>query len=111
MFAKIRSLFRWCAGVLLCTAFIVLFVNNRERMTIDVFPLPYIVEFPKYLYALFFVGLGLLLGWLITARSYWRVKGINKQMTQKIAALENELAGLKVEQIVSLPSSASSTKP
>jgi uncharacterized integral membrane protein len=98
VFRKIRSLIRWCFAVSLCTAFTVFAVNNRDTMMIDLFPFPFIVELPKFLYSIFFLVCGLLIGWYSCGSRIWKLSLLHRQDEQKIAALENEVAGYVSEQ-------------
>jgi lipopolysaccharide assembly protein A len=95
---KVVSLIRWCLAIFVCILFTVFAVNNRDIMTIDLFPFPFIAELPKFLYSIFFLLCGLLLGWYSCSKKIWHLSSVHRKDELKIAALENEIAGYAAEQ-------------
>ncbi len=111
MIHKLVSLLRWFAAVFFCTMFVVFAVSNRDSMTLDLFPLPYVMELPKFLYAVVFLSIGVLIGWYSCYKKIWRLSALHRKDEVRIAALENELAGHAAEQTVSTSTVSLPPKP
>ncbi len=90
------SLFKWLF-LLLLTALLVLFaVVNRHDMLISLYPLPYQLELPVYLFVAFFFFIGFIIAWLlITIRHTGDALALRKSR-KRVEALENELRGLRI---------------
>lgn len=93
------SLFKWLIILLLTLALIVFAVMNRGLLNISLFPLPYEISLPIYLFVLIFFLTGFGMAWLmLSARRAG--DGINsRRYKRKIDALENELRGLRMQKV------------
>lgn len=86
------------AIILAGAIFVILFaVSNRETVSVELWPLPFLVEAPLYL--LFF--LGLLIGALIGAAAAWIAgRGERRELRRRrrrIEALERELSATQAQ--------------
>lgn len=78
-------------------------IVNRELVAFSLFPLPYILELPKFLFVLILFVLGYLAGALIVGMHVARLKRELKAREKRIAALENEVTARRAEQNAGLP--------
>ena len=99
MFARLfRTLKLWLAFAL--TALLILFaIVNREFIEISLFPMPYVLELPKFLIAIICFGAGLMVGGILMSRKTSRVRRNYKHEQKRTAALENEVKSLHHEQL------------
>ncbi len=92
--------------LVICTALFATFsVSNRETVALSFFPLPYDIELPKFLLVLLAVLFGALLASLFTGLTLFRNMLERFRNRRKIAALKNEVEGLRIEKPAELPRS------
>lgn len=78
-------------------------VANREMMGISFFPIPYDIAMPKFLFILFCVMLGVVLGGLLLGMRNMQLSSTIKQQQQRINALEGEISAVRAERAHLLP--------
>jgi putative membrane protein len=90
------ALVKWLT-LLLLTALLVLFaVVNRHDLMISLYPLPFELELPVYLFVAFFFLMGFMISWLLmSVRNATDALALRK-CRKRIEALENELRGLRL---------------
>lgn len=93
-FAKVLSLL---IGVPLAVLVVVFAIANRQAVTVDFWPLPFLVELPLAVVLMVSVIGGFLVGalghWLASAPQRWRAHSA----TRRAEAAEAELAALRAE--------------
>lgn len=78
------------------TVLVVLFaVSNRAAVSAELFPLPFTLEAPLYLYVLVALVVGLLTGSAITWIYGHRARAVAKRESKRAARLEKELVELR----------------
>lgn len=97
-------LFKWLVILLVTLALIVFAVVNRSVVTISLFPLPYEMALPLYLFVLIFFLCGFCIAWLLVSARRAGDAMTARRYKRRIDALENELRGLRLQR-ASLPSS------
>ena len=79
---------------------VVFAVSNRGKIDITIFPLPYAMSMPLFLFAIIMFALGLLTAWFISRISLFGYRKLNKGFEKRIDALQNEISALRAEQLV-----------
>lgn len=80
------------------TLLLVLFcVVNREAVELSLFPLPYTIALPTYLFTLLFLVIGYSIAALIGSSKRLSQTFRLKRQSKRLDALENEVQGLKHE--------------
>lgn len=83
--------------ILVTLAFAAFAVANHGDISLDFSPLPYTAELPTFLLILLCIMLGAATAGLFTMGGQFRTWNDLRQAKKRIAALENELGGLKAE--------------
>jgi lipopolysaccharide assembly protein A len=78
---------------------IVFAVGNREKISVSLFPLPYEISIPLFIFTIIIFIMGILTGWFLTRLKVSKTLYNNKKDKAKIGALENEVAAIKSEQL------------
>ena len=94
MLKRIAKIFLYGLLVLIGVVFS---VSNRARSELTLFPLPYAVTVPIFLFAIAVLLLGLLLGWALARLKIARTVRHDKATAARVVALENELKALRSE--------------
>jgi len=106
--AGFLKLFKFFLYFTLIVLGVIFAVSNRSRVSLTFFPLPFNVEMPLFLFAIVVLTLGIWLGWMIAHWGGFRYRRARKNADKRVAALENELGGLRARPLVkpaSLPPS------
>jgi len=93
--------FKWLFLLLLTLLLVVFIVVNRHSVAISLFPLPYEVQLPAYLFVLIFFLCGFFMSWLFMSTRRTTSSLALKQCKKRIEALENELRGLRLGRAIS----------
>ncbi len=72
-------------------------VSNRTKIELTLFPLPYAISVPIFLFGITIFLCGLLLGWTILKFKMVRAVRHDKASVARVVALENELSALRSE--------------
>lgn len=95
------STLKRAVGFLLLVAvsavFIIFAVTNRDYVELNLSPLSYSAEMPKFLWVLACIALGAGIAVLFMMFSFIRCRHELRQARRRIMALENEIGGLKSE--------------
>ena len=78
-------------------------VDNRGEVDLNLFPLPYTLKTRLFLFTIVVFSAGVLLGWVLGHFKIFRHRSAHKQAARKVAAMENELAALRAEQLARPP--------
>jgi len=75
-------------------------VSNRSKIDLTFFPFPYTVSMPIFMLAAIILLIGVFVGWSL--EKFATVKYIRsyKESLKRIAALENEISGLRAEKSI-----------
>ena len=79
---------------------VVFAVSNRGKVDITIFPLPYAISVPLFLFAIIMFAVGLLTGWLISKFSLLKYRKASKESGKRVEALQNEISALRSEQLI-----------
>jgi uncharacterized membrane protein YciS (DUF1049 family) len=104
MFQTVKKVFKLCIYAIVILLGVTFAVGNRARVDVSFFPLPYAASVPLFLFAIIIFALGILLGWLIARYGSLKSHLSHKKANNRIAALENELAALRSQQLIKSPS-------
>lgn len=75
---------------------VVLFaLSNRDRVAIELFPLPFVMELPLFLLPLGGAALGLVMGAVIMWLSGYKARQMAKRDAKRLEKLEKELAEIR----------------
>lgn len=86
------------------TVFLVVFCAvNRSPVSLNLFPFPYILELPLFVFALFCVSIGVVFGGFSVACKLRKTRRKLRNSLSRIEALENEIKSLRVEHENKLP--------
>jgi uncharacterized integral membrane protein len=93
-------LFRYVLLLLLTLFFIVFAVSNREAVQLSLFPFPYTAETPLFVMVLMSFMLGTAVAGTVAALTVFHRRWELANAKRHIAALENEVGGLRAERNV-----------
>lgn len=100
MFRAIAKFIKIVFYALLVLVGVILAIGNRTVIKITLFPFPYEVAMPIFIFAIILFVAGILLGWAIARYEISRIIRYGKSSSRKMYALENEIAALRSEQAV-----------
>ena len=94
------------AGII-AAAFITFAISNRAAVSLSLFPLPYSIELPLFLLAAASFALGILACGIALQARMFKHSRLYHAEKKRVMALENELEGLRSEQLqAAMPSSS-----
>ena len=99
MLRTLFTLLKFAFYALLVVIGVTFAVQNRSKVDVSLFPLPYVFEAPLFLIAIFTFALGSLLGWSIAHRGGREHRRGHREAGKRVAALENELSARRSEQV------------
>ena len=86
------------------TIFLVVFCAvNRLPVSLNLFPFPYILEFPLFIFALFCVSIGVVFGGFSSWCYLRKTRRTLRNSVARMEALENEIKSLRIERENKLP--------
>jgi putative membrane protein len=98
--SSLKRIFSIILLVILAGVFAAFAIDNRQPVTFSLFPLPYTAEMPVFALVLLSFMLGALVAGLIATLSFLRSKVELSMAKRHVAALENEVGGLRAERNV-----------
>jgi uncharacterized integral membrane protein len=87
----------WVIGVLIAIVAVVFAVHNHQILTLDLWPVPFVLTAPLFALVLASVLVGLLLGWLFAWIAAGRWRRLARQRGREIAQLKATIARLRAE--------------
>ncbi|MDX1975133.1 MAG: lipopolysaccharide assembly protein LapA domain-containing protein [Rickettsiales bacterium] len=103
MLSRILKHVRLASYIIIALLFAVFSAVNRDIVELSLYPFDYALSLPEYLYALLFFLLGALVASLVMGKQLTKTKHLYGKMHKRATALENELAGLRLDQTAPLP--------
>ncbi len=100
MLRALVKILRFTFYALLIIIGITFAVSNRAKITLTLFPLPYELSLPTFLFAILIFVLGIILGWSLSHVKFFKHSLIHRKTNARVAAVENELAALRSEQLL-----------
>lgn len=97
MFSAFLKYLKWVLAALIALLCVTFAVNNRQAVTLSLFPLPYVQESPLFFVVLLAFGLGLCACALALAYQQIKLRRLLYSARRRISALENEVNALKGE--------------
>jgi uncharacterized integral membrane protein len=91
----------WIVLVLVAVVLILFAISNRESVSLELWPLPAVVEMPLYLMMLGTLLIGFVVGELAAWVGSWRWRREARRSRDRIAMLERELAAERARSIAS----------
>lgn len=91
------SWLKWLCIGLISLLLVIFIAMNRQPITLSLFPLPYELVLPTYLFITLFFLSGYLVAWLLGSIRHFRDIQRLRQAERRVAALENETEGLKLK--------------
>ena len=101
MFGRFFRLLRLTVLLVILLAVIIFTVSNRGEVDLSLYPLPFEISLPVYLFFLLSLGAGYLWGMFSNSVAILRHKHTAKKQTAKATALSDEISVLRAEQSVS----------
>ncbi len=99
MLRTIGKILKFCFYAALVALAVTFAVSNRTHIDLIFFPLPYVVSMPIFLFAIVVFTLGILLGWSVARVAGMKRGREHRQVSKRVAALENEIGALRSEQM------------
>jgi uncharacterized integral membrane protein len=100
MLSTTAKIFKISFYVLLLVIGITLCVVNRGKVEITLFPLPYAISLPLFLFTIGIFIIGILTGWGISRFKILKISRKQKETQGRLLALENELAATRTEKLL-----------
>lgn len=97
MFGTLKKILRFLLYVMLIGVCVWFSVENHTKVELTLFPLPYTVTLPLFLFAIFLLILGMLFGWILSRIEIIKIIKHTKAAHKRILALENELNAVRSE--------------
>lgn len=98
---SLKKILSFCFYAILIILGVTFAVSNRSRIDLNFFP--FVLSVPLFLFAIVVFALGSLLGWSIARVGHFGKHRAHKEANKRIAALENELAAHRSEQLLRKP--------
>jgi putative membrane protein len=95
------KLFWWIVLALIALVLILFAVSNRENVSVELWPLPALVELPLYLVVLGTLLVGFFAGELVAWVRNWRWRREARRSCDRIAVLERELDAARAPRAIS----------
>lgn len=96
----------WIVLALVALVLILFAVSNRETVSVELWPLPSVLELPLYLVVLGTLVIGFFVGQFVTWVGGWRWRREARRSRERIALLERELEAGRVQRGEALPVAA-----
>ena len=74
-------------------------VSNRQAVSLTFFPLPYEINVPLFLVAIFLFAAGALTAWVLVRFSMVRERMAHRKALKRMQALESEISQLRADQL------------
>ncbi|HEU5048022.1 MAG TPA: lipopolysaccharide assembly protein LapA domain-containing protein [Rickettsiales bacterium] len=100
MLTVIRKTLKLCLYALIVIVGIVFCVSNRSRLELTLFPLPYGLTLPVFLFAILIFVAGLITGRFIGGMSHFKTRKLHKAANERVSALENEITAVRSEKLL-----------
>jgi uncharacterized integral membrane protein len=100
MFRTLRKIFRVFFYLVLIVLGVVFSVGNHASIELTLFPLPYSLSFPVFLFAILVFLLGMTFGWAFARFKFFKIIRHHKKDLARIHALENELTAIRSERLI-----------
>ncbi len=98
MFASLFRVIKLTLIILLLLIVVVFTVSNRGDVVLSLYPLPYEIALPTYLFFLLTLTVGYMVGTFFGSMHSFRHKRIAKKEHQKVEALQEEVAALRARE-------------
>ena len=89
----------WAIGILIAVVAVVFAIHNHQILTLDLWPVPFVLTAPLFALVLAAALVGLLLGWLFAWIGAGRWRRLARQRGRDIAALKTTVAELRAEKV------------
>lgn len=94
MFSSGRRTLKAVAITVITVIFLVFAANNHDMMTVGLFPMPFTVTLPKFLYAIVCFGLGIVVGGFSISMKLTKTRRQYKSEHRRVMALQNEIKSM-----------------
>lgn len=81
------------AGV--TVVFLIFAANNHDAMDVGLFPLPYTLSLPKFLFAIISFAMGVVVGSFVLNIKLTRMQHKYKSEHRRVMALQNEISSMR----------------
>lgn len=95
MLSALKRFFFQILALVVAVAFLTFAMVNRETITLNLSPLPYIVEIRLFMLVGILILSGILIGWVAASFESRRRYLLKKTTKQRVTALENEVQALR----------------
>lgn len=95
MLAKIKKISIWIMASLFAVLFLFFAMVNSEVVTLQLTPLPYVLEMRLFVFVGLFLLIGSFMGWIVASFECRRRYLVKKETKRRITALEDEVAALR----------------
>ena len=100
MFSTLKKILHISAYIALIVVCVIFSVENRAKVDLSLFPLPYTLSMPLFLFAIFIFLMGMILGWIVTRFEIFKITREHKAANKRVAAMENELKASRAERLI-----------
>lgn len=105
----------WGGAGVLCVFAVLFALSNRQTIAFEVFPLPFVVEVPAYIFGLGAFAIGVLCGGFVISLRLMAVRARARRSVRRAESLQRELDSLRGrepdEGVQAAPASAIVTVP
>lgn len=95
MLARLKKIIISTFAVFVAVAFLCFAMINRETVTLDLSPFPFLIEMRLFLLVATLLVSGIFIGWIVSSFECRRRYLVKKETQRKLDALENEVIALR----------------
>lgn len=95
MLARLKKIIISTIAVIVAVAFLCFAMINREAVTLDLSPFPFLIEMRLFLLVAILLVMGIFIGWTVSSFECRRRYLVKKETQRKLDALENEVVALR----------------
>jgi uncharacterized integral membrane protein len=106
LFAGTKRFLKTVLLAFIAISFVTFAVVNRDTVQLSLFPLPYMMAMPLFLFAMLTFIAGAVVGWLCARLHLGNLRGKFKAEHKRVMALENEISVLHNEKPADVPAVA-----
>lgn len=85
-------------AVIIAVGFLFFAMVNRQVVTLELTPLPFVIETRLFMLVALLMVAGIFIGWIVASFECRRRYLVKKETAKRLAALENEVTALRAHQ-------------
>lgn len=96
----LRKTLKFFLYLLLVACAVTFSVGNRTLISVTLYPLPFAISIPLFLFAIATIVIGMFIGWTIARLGMFKIAKAAKHAGERALAMEHELTALRHEKVL-----------